>query len=382
MLPEADFLARTVKPDYAGGHLLNLVADVGRHFGLASPHAPLHKPLPLGEASSVVVVVIDGLGEHQLQAYLASGQLPKLARRLPEWRGTLTSTFPSTTMSAMTTLYMAEPPAVTGWLGYSLFDGDDVLDMLFQRRATPQGEVRALNSAELARLRGVDSQAKRLSALGVPCRHIAPATFQNTFLTDWFSEGADFLGYENHADVPALWPAAFQPGYTLAYFPEYDIACHAYGVGSPQAVAELHSLDGLLAALLDSRPRDCAVLLLADHGHINVAALPPSAEYLACLNGLPAGEGRALTARFLPGKAEAARHLLSEVAEVLTADELWAQGWYGGPPQTEADRARVGELTAVPRSHFQFVPPGRPHLRGTHGGWTEAEMRVPVLCWR
>ena len=248
-------LSRTVKPDYAGGHLLNLVADIGRHFGLASPHAPLRMPLPLGGASSVVMMVIDGLGEHQLQAYLAAGALPQLARRLPAWHGTLTSTFPSTTMCAMTTLYMAEPPAVTGWLGYSLFDGEDVVDMLFQRRTTRQGEVRALNPAELDGLRRVDSQARRLSALGMPCRHIAPAAFRSTFLTDWFSEGAAFLGYANHADVPALWPAAFQPGYTLAYFPEYDTGLPRFRGGQPRSAGRAASPGRCAGSALGHPPR-------------------------------------------------------------------------------------------------------------------------------
>jgi len=90
-----------LRPDYAGGGFANLIASIVEACGGAPRHAPL-SALPaaeLAQAGNVLLLLIDGLGDNYLRREGAGGAL--LARR----RGAITSVFPSTTASAITTSY-------------------------------------------------------------------------------------------------------------------------------------------------------------------------------------------------------------------------------------------------------------------------------------
>src|SRR5258708_23749971 len=106
-----------MKPDYSGGGLVNLLASiVAGRSGRA-----LHKPLAaldaaqLGAARNIVLFIIDGLGDGYLRRRGAGGEL---ARRR---RAAITSVFPPTTASAITTTYTGCTPlehGLTGWFTY------------------------------------------------------------------------------------------------------------------------------------------------------------------------------------------------------------------------------------------------------------------------
>src|SRR5438128_4119072 len=104
-----------MRPDYAGGSLVNLVASVVASRG----GKPLHEPLRNFELASrpknLVLLIIDGLGDNYLMRHGAGSEL---ARRR---RTSLTSVFPSTTASAITTSYTGCAPlehGLTGWFTY------------------------------------------------------------------------------------------------------------------------------------------------------------------------------------------------------------------------------------------------------------------------
>ena len=104
-------------PNYAGGSLVNLIASVVAGCGAPPRHAPLDAlaPQAVAQARNVVLFIIDGLGERYLARRGAGGEL---ARRR---RAAITSVFPSTTASAITTSYTGYTPlehGLTGWYCY------------------------------------------------------------------------------------------------------------------------------------------------------------------------------------------------------------------------------------------------------------------------
>src|SRR5580765_6680578 len=103
-----------MRPDYAGGSLVNLMASITMSRGGRALHAPLRN-FGSTEARNVVLLIIDGLGDRLLSKRAAGGEL---ARRR---RTTMTSVFPSTTASAITTSYTGRTPlehGLTGWFTY------------------------------------------------------------------------------------------------------------------------------------------------------------------------------------------------------------------------------------------------------------------------
>src|SRR2546423_239241 len=112
--PEDD--ARLVAADYRGRGLASLGATVcrglgGDEDGLAPNLAEEVLPrLLLDGAETIVLVVIDGLGYGQLEAGIAAGDAPTLARLVERARrgdghlAAITSVFPSATMAALTSI--------------------------------------------------------------------------------------------------------------------------------------------------------------------------------------------------------------------------------------------------------------------------------------
>src|SRR3954463_6469021 len=104
-------------PTYAGGSLVNLVASLVAARGGAARHRELDlmPARELSDARNVVLLIVDGLGDRYVRQRGAGGEL---ARRR---RGALTSVFPSTTASAITTSYTGCTPlehGLTGWFTY------------------------------------------------------------------------------------------------------------------------------------------------------------------------------------------------------------------------------------------------------------------------
>jgi predicted AlkP superfamily pyrophosphatase or phosphodiesterase len=103
-----------MRPDYEGGSLVNLMASIALSRGGKAFHSPLRNFLST-EARNVVLLIIDGLGDRLLARRAAGGEL---ARRR---RGAMTSVFPSTTATAITTSYTGCTPlehGLTGWFTY------------------------------------------------------------------------------------------------------------------------------------------------------------------------------------------------------------------------------------------------------------------------
>src|SRR5436190_23672854 len=103
-----------MRPDYEGGSLVNLVASVVASRGGKPLHAPLRN-FAIPPAKNLVLLIIDGLGDNYLARRARGSELHRRRRM------SLTSVFPSTTASAITTSYTGRTPlehGLTGWFTY------------------------------------------------------------------------------------------------------------------------------------------------------------------------------------------------------------------------------------------------------------------------
>lgn len=382
-----------VRPAYAGGSILNLVTSVARHFGVSGDHAPFTAALPLEGVDSVVLLVIDGLGHEQLRQALAAGTLPHFARLMEEGQfTTATSVFPSTTMAALTTLHTARAPGEHGYLGLSTWlpEVQQSVNMIFLHDVVDERPL-----ADTAFLGAVPSLYTQLAQRGVACTVVMPAAFEHSVLTRWCCAGATYVGYEFQSAVASLAAEAANgtgPRYVMAYAPFYDTTCHLYGPSSPQAADELAAVDLMLGRLVAALPREGKTLLLvtADHGHRDLAleqlVWPTRDEaFRRLLTAPPAGEERVTYLRVEPSRMEEAKRHLAPFADVLEAEEAWDLGLFGAGGASPF-RERTGNLIAVARDGLavggSYGSGPSTDLRGLHGGWSEIEMRVPVLALR
>ena len=105
------------------------------------------------------------------------------------------------------------------------------------------------------------------------------------------------------------------------------------------------------------------------------------------LRGAPAGERLSRYFRVQDGALQELMDYLKPYAQTMTTLEAWDTGLFGAKPALETFRARVGDLIAVAHDGIQFNWTFGGHktastLLGAHGGWSSAEMLVPVIGLR
>jgi len=103
-------------PDYSGGSLVNLMAELEQRLTGSSVSPPLHDDLSvlIPEAETYVLFLFDGLGTLQLDHPAATPFAGAL-------KASLDSPFPATTTVSLATIATGLPPSQHGLLGYQLW---------------------------------------------------------------------------------------------------------------------------------------------------------------------------------------------------------------------------------------------------------------------
>lgn len=343
---------------------------------------------PAWAGRTLVLLVVDGLG----LTYLASrGAGGFLASHLI---GEVSSVFPCTTASAITTLMTGLSPVSHGLTGWFIRDerfGGVLAPLPLELRGGGPLQTPLL-TPRLFPYRTLFQRLNSRSVVVSP-RQIAESPFNRRH-----SRGARPMAYEGLSGLlmgvdSAVASLGAEGGYVYAYLPDFDSLAHCKGVGSDAARALFWRIDGAaeaLAARLGGRGVD--LLITADHGFQDipperVLRLEEWPEVLALLAAPLWGERRMAWCQARSGQEVAlARALEARLAGrgvVLPAAGLVAAGFLG---QGRAHRRlveRLGSHAILMASGWilqDTVPGERPHVMvGYHGGLSRAEMVVPLI---
>jgi len=377
-----------VRPDYQGGSIVNLMAAVSEGLGGGATGYPPLAELPPERLAErpVVLFVLDGLGEALLQRFPDSHLARHRARRL-------TSVFPSTTATAITSFATAVGPqqhAVTGWFTYFRELGSLAAVLPFRPRHG--GGSYTDSGLQPADLIPAGPFYERLS---VPARVLNPAYIADTAYSAFSTRGATTRGYDG---LEAFFAEAARatregPGYTLAYWPELDRTAHQFGIGSREVEAHFRELDAAFGAFLEAAAGSGAlVLATADHGlidsdplhHIDLADHPRLAGMLT----LPLAGDPRLAVCYVRAGREAdflayLRDNLDHACTPVESAELIEEGWFGLGPASPRLAERAGDYALLMKSNYVIydrLPGDGPFpLTGVHGGVSGEEMTVPLV---
>ena len=356
-------------PSYSGGCITNIVPAL-----LAPPEqTPSWLPVAAADADQVVLLVVDGLGWHQLDGRRTL--TPNLAAMDG---GPITTVAPSTTATALTSLTTGLPPGEHGVVGYRIAVHGEVLNVL--RWTTAAGDAR--QSIPAAKLQ----PSAPFLAQRPPV--ITRAEFAESGFTIAHLDGVRFNGYRTMATLTeeiCRLVAGGEP-FVYAYYEGLDKVSHEYGLGRHYD-RELRFIDRLVGDVLEHLPRGATLLVTADHGQVEVGpnVVELHGEVTANVS-MQSGEGRFRWLHARPGRATAlletvlAHH--TDDAWVRTRDEAIAECWYG-PTVTDAAAGRLGDVLLAARHDVAFHDPndtGPYVLVGRHGSLTEDEMLVPLLA--
>ena len=365
-------------PDWDGACLHRVVpALLGE---LSSPGAtplPAWFPEPASGAAQVVLLVIDGLGEEQLQERRALA--PVLSSGVG---GPITSVAPSTTACALTSLVTGRVPAEHGVVGYRVALDGEVMNVLqwSLRGVDARMSVPAPTFQPFESFPGARGPVPVVTRYDFGPTGFTAAHLGRVDLHRWYTPAGLLTA------VRAL-TAAGAP-FVYAYYEGIDKVAHAQGLG-PYYDDELRAVDRLVGDVLEALPPGSVLIVTADHGQVEVGSsvelLGP--EIMEAVT-LISGEGRFRWLHTRPGArddvAAMASALHGDVAWVRTKDQIIEEGWLGGVPSPVV-AARLGDVVLVPFAPTAFLDPadtGELRLKARHGSLTSAEMMIPLLGWR
>lgn len=361
-------------PDYGGACITEVVPALLAR-GRAGPRRAWVPEAVVG-AEQVVLLVLDGLGWEQLQERRSLA--PTLAAMAG---GPITTVCPTTTAAALTSLTTGRPPSVHGVVGYRIRVLDDeILNVL--RWSTPAGDARARVQPEA--IQPVEP------FLGAKPPVVTRSEFAESGFTGAHLAGSELYGWRYPSTLVAHVARLVAEGHGLvyAYYAGVDTVAHEFGFGAMYD-RELAAADRLVADLLAAVPRGAAVVVVADHGQVQVGerlvAIDPEVMALA---RLLSGEGRFRWLHAFPGLEarllELARDRHGDRAWVRSRDEVVAAGWLGGVPGPEV-APRLGDVALIAHASIAFSDPadtGSYLLQCRHGSLTPAEVLVPLLAAR
>lgn len=400
-----------VVPEYLDGSIANVPGTVAALLNVPFEGLPpLREDVwrPLGDGvRRVVTIVIDALGWNLLEKEGATFE-PLLAQATAVSQ--LTSIFPSTTVSALSSLWTGVAPIQHGLVGLRLHMPEyggigQFLDFLPSVGMLPEALLAAgLDPQQFLRWPGM---AEQLAAAGVQSHALRAWEITDSMLSHMHGRGAVEHGVASFTDMMAqtrdlLEQKVGESLYVAAYWSSIDTLSHFYGWSSDVVAAEMNTLAGqiereLLAALSPAAREGTAVLILADHGQI--IAPPEGQHYLEDYPELrrllampPTGEPRVTYLHAREGaRDELLAGLNGVLGEALVAwpvEEALAMGLFGPRPFLAEGVQRLGDVIVAMRgeqvlfSEREGEKMMADRMIGRHGGMTEAEMKVPWLAFR
>jgi hypothetical protein len=315
----------------------------------------------------------------------------------------LTSIVPSTTSSALTSLWTGSTPAEHGVVGFEVWlkEYGMIANMIFHSPASFVGDTDSLRKA------GFDPE----TFLPVPMlgshlvQHgVRPYAFQHrsiaySGLSNMLLRGAEVYGYRSLSDLWVTLDAMLdarpdERNYTYVYWDGLDEHSHRFGPGDPRVALELAAFSRQLGYFIRERKStarrgDTLLLITADHGHIPT---PGNADFelrhhpalMECLVMAPSGEARLPYVYLRPDREQEFLGYL-EVAwpglfPAVSAQLAIESGLFGQRGVYEKLPNRVGDWIVFPQNgaYWWFGSRDNP-LQGRHGGLSRTEMLVPLF---
>ena len=366
-----------VEPAYHQRSLGDVVPAVAAALGSSIGDLPSRLPLP--DAASYVVFLVDGLGAELLRRHAHAA--PFLSSLLAD-QEVGTAGVPSTTATSLTSFGTGLTPGAHGLVGFtSRVPGtNNLLNALFWDKKVDPVEWQPHPTA-----------FARLGAAGVTVTVVNKREFRNSGLTIAAHRGAEYVGADRVGERIAAVVAAssVRPSLTYMYDGDLDWTGHRYGLASSHWLQQLSMVDAEAEQLRETLPADTRLVVVADHGmidsppdgRIDVDEIPELRDGVVLLGGEARFRHLYCANGAVADVAATWRSVLGDRAEVLTRDQAVQRGWFG--PLTPSVRPRVGDVVVASRGTNTVISTVdfgyEATLVGFHGSLTPDEMLIPMI---
>ena len=411
-LPGLDFGDDFICPKYDDQSILNIPGSIYQLMDIPPVGAsPLNSEIlsPLGEGvRKVILILMDALAFHRLRAWMVDDKDMVWNHLVADGLlAPLTSIVPSTTSSAITTLWTGSSPAEHGIAGYELLlkEYGIVANMIEHKPITYRGGVGSLSQAGFS-----PDTFLPVSPITTHFKEhdVSPYAFQhysiiNSGLSRMFMEGANRQSFSTAADLWVNLRQLFERSpnermYTWVYWGAVDGLSHFYGPDDERPKTEFAIFSSaferfFINEINTPERKDTLVILISDHGQIGTNKfethydLRNHPEFTRLLHILPTGENRLAYLHVRPGKEESVKEYIDQTWPgqfiVLDSSHALEKGLLGPGEPYKRLPERLGELMAIARgdAYWWWAAKENP-ITGRHGGLSPDEMLVPFLAAR
>jgi hypothetical protein len=379
-------MAKISTPDYTGLGIYNLANTLLSHFGIAPRGPKLRLDVDLGR--QVVLILIDGVSYRDLVDVFGNSLS---VDRVYE----LSSVFPTTTSTVLTTLFTGLSPGQHGVLGPNIYIKELGTIVNTLNLGPVMGERDGLHKLgfDLKQLFPIKSTIfEELQSLGIRSRVYVPKGLSGGLSRITYS-GAEVVEYATYYDAivnAAKFLGEQDTAFVHIYVTTVDSAAHKYGPNAEETRVVLRETVDSIIRLSKIYLGRFSVLITSDHGHDEVARNVKANDVQGLMRILsvpPYGDARAVYFKLVDNA------YVNELMEVLrrsgidgifiTKDEALNMNLFGEINEGVFDR--VGDVIFIPSSGSSFIylyKPGNEEvltLKGQHGGLTERELYVPLI---
>ena len=398
-----------ILPFYEGFSLVNLPCTITRLLGAPDFGKPPLQEEVLdrlgGTYEKVILLVVDAMGKDLFDQMLSPDKDLVWERMKDQaFYAPITSICPSTTASALTTLWTGEAPAAHGIIGYEMWSKEFgmVINNIHHSAASSRGDTGGLSRS------GFDPHAflsRPLLGTHLVKHGINPTTFihssiAHSGLSVMQMEDVDIQTFVDEADLCVSLAEYLNSRhgireYVYVYYSDVDTLMHRYNAGNPRVSLQFEAFSHLfekafLGGLSTPVAKDTLLILVADHGSKITPKYPEydlsrHPELMGHLVMQPTCENRLAFLYIKPGRMQAVQDYVLKTwpGDFLLVDPNTAldDGLFGEGPLKENVRERLGNLIIIARGdkYLWWAPKPNP-MAGRHGGLSASEMLVPLFA--
>ena len=335
-------------------------------------------PLNLAKKRSVCVILVDGLGSHNLKesgahaSYLNS-------------RASLSAScyFPATTATSIVSFATGKPPWETNFIGYQIYERNSEIKRNLLTGWESQEVAKEYQSLQTVS----ESTIKR----DIEFHTVAPSAYKDSGFTAATMRKSAFHGTKSLAErfeIAKTLLADSKPKLVYLYVPELDQLAHAKGWQSQDWLSKLEDLDSEISSLAKGLTKNAAIVVTADHGvidvhHSNHVYIDAFIEREALLN--VGGDTRALYLYLKDASTRDSylamlKKVIGDSCYIVTPEDLIESGYW----TSEINRDLVPDMLILAKKevalyHRDFAKKKSLEMIGHHGSITAQEMSIPLM---
>lgn len=378
-------------PNYEDGSIVNLMSSILQAYGQGSEYGPLRNLdiKSLRKATNIILLVLDGLGYEFTLRHGEGGIFNEYLR------DKMTSVFPPTTATGITTFLTGLAPqehGITGW--FMLLKELGLVTRILPFNPRYGGLSLSRSQVDPRLIFDHEPMSARISA---DTFYVIPRNLYESDYTNATSVGAKKVAYDSLdgclEEITKIVSSTSAKKFIYAYWAEFDALCHECGTESSETLGHFQKLSYSTALFLEAlKKSNSIVLITSDHGLVDTKetdriSLKKHPQFEETLTVPLCGEPRVAYCYVHPSKAnqfrEYAKTKLSNYCTLYNSRDLIKKHFFGLYKPNEKLFDRVGDYVLIMKEHYvikDFTLGEAEHfLKANHGGVSKEEMFVPLI---